>query len=487
MLGLYFLNVWNAITELVTQKFAVVVLRGLVVILYISSLVFSSFFSFVFITNTAYKGVGTTDYNMEIEQFLINSTNEIEKMNDKNCDELLLIIRTQAPEFNNLLQQNKNNASDEIESIKNGITKFDVATIKEEDKFTAVGAKNVYRAANPNDPQERLDEVEEGCREFESIINPYTGFYEDYYNDYLNLYESLTNQLDSSNIKIEKAKIDDLIKTITETKGNLMNLTVVVTDSVKSHATEKRDIIENYYTNLIKELNNLKSAYNKIESSETVKEGDDSELKSFYESIYSSEIVDTDIIDSAESQLQSLLQIYLKYMQENEIESNSEKIESLSICISNLNSLKKGIILQEKISKFKSNQLNNVYIIKSSETDNNNETEDADIEKGEEFFYTTVTLEQWKTIRHKDIAQFIGLIKQMPNSENNDQISEMLNTAYQLNRNNLEPISEMETAINFLKSDQNKVALISLIIAFFVDMASFLIGIILFFFKSENR
>lgn len=485
LLGLYFLNVWNAIDTLGAKKLAVAVLRVLVVILYASSLFFSSFFSFVFITNSAYYEVGLTDYNMEIEQFLINSTNELERINDENCDKLLLTIRTQAPEFNNLLQQNKNNASNEIESIKNGTTKFDVATIKEEDKFTAAGARNVYRAANPNDSQERLDEVEESCREFESIINPYTGFYEGYYNDYSTLYESLANQFDSSNIEIEKEKIDDLILAITETKEKLMDLTIVVTDSVKSHATEKRDVIANYYTILIKELSNLKSVYNKIENNETVKNGDGSELKDFYESIYSSDIVDTETISSAESQLQSLLQIYLNYMQDNEIESNSEKIESLSICISNLNSLKKGIKLQHEISDFKSKKLNKVYIIQSSDVDSNNEKEYADIEN-EGFLYTTVTSDRWKAIRHEDIAQFIGLVKQIPNSENDGRISGMLNTAYKLNRNNLESISKMENAINFLKSEQNTVAWISLIIAIFIDLTSFLIGIILFFLKSEN-
>lgn len=485
LLGLYFLNVWNAIDALVAKKLAVAVLRVLVVILYASSLFFSSFFSFVFITNSAYDGVGLTDYNMEIEQFLINSTNELEKINDENCDELLLTIRVQAPEFNNLLQQNKNNASNEIEAIKNGTTKFDVATIKEEDKFTAAGARNVYKAANPNDSQERLDEVEESCREFESIINPYTGFYEGYYNDYLTLYESLANQFDSSNFEIEKEKIDDLILAITETKEKLMNLTIVVTGSVKSHATEKRDVIANYYTILIKELSNLKSTYNKIENNETVKNGDDSELKNFYESIYSSDIVDTETISNAESQLQSLLQIYLNYMQDNEIGRNSEKIESLSICISNLNSLKNGITLKHDIIDFKSNHLNKVYIIQSHDMDSNNEIEDVDIEN-EGFLYTTVTSDRWKAIRHEDLAQFIGLVKQIPNSENDGRISEMLNTAYKLNRNNLESISKMEIAINFLKSEQNTVAWISLIIAIFIDLTSFFIGIILFFLKSEN-
>lgn len=488
VLGLYFLNVWNAINELVTKKFAVAVLRGLVVILYISSLAFSSFFSFVFITNTAYEGVDTTDYNMEIEQFLINSTNELEKINDENCDELLLTIRTQAPEFNNLLQQNKNNASDEIKSIKNGITKFDVATIKEEDKFTAVGARDAYKIANlGNASDERLSEIEDGCKDFESTMNTYVELYEKYYNDYLDLFENLNNQNDSSKIEIEINKIETLASTISDAQNRLSIATIVAYNSVKTYAIQKRDGISNYYSNLISELNKLKSAYDEIGNSETVKNVDNTELQSFYKSIYSSDIIDTDIIDSAETQLQSLLQTYLNDLQENEIESYSEKIESLSICISNLNSLKKGLILQEKISEFKSNQLKNVYIIKNSETDNTNETEDNEIKNEEDFSYTIVTSEQWKNTRHKDIAQFIGLSKQMPNSENDDKISEMLNTAYKLNRNNLEPISEMEIAINFLKSDQNKVAWISLIIAFFLDIASFLIGIILFFFKSENK
>lgn len=487
LLGLYFLDVWNAIKKLVSKKIAVVILRGLIVILYILSLAFSSFFSFVFITNTAYEGVDTTDYNMEIEKFLINSTNELEKINDKNCDELLLKIRTKAPEFNNLLQQNKNNASKEIEIIKNGVTKFDVATIKEDDKFTTVGARDAYKIANLGGvSDERLSEIEEGCKDFETTMNAYVELYEKYYKDYLKLFENLNNQKDSSKTVIEKNKIDKLASTISDTQDRLSTATIVAYNSVVTYAIQKRDGISNYYTNLINELDNLKFVYNEIESSETVKKGDDSELKSFYESIYSSNIVDSDNIDNAETQLQNLLQTYLNDLQENEIESNSEKIESLSICISNLNSLKKGITLQHEISDFKSDQLSKSYIIKNHNIDSDNEKDNADNENGA-LLYTTVTVEQWKTIRHKDIAQFIGLIKQIPTSENNDRINEMLDTAYKLNRNNLETISEMENAINFLKSEQNKVALISIVIAFFIDVNSLLIGIILFFFKSENK
>lgn len=141
--------------------------------------------------------------------------------------------------------------------------------------------------------------------------------------------------------------------------------------------------------------------------------------------------------------------------------------------------------MQHEISDFKSKKLNKVYIIQSSDVDSNNEKEYADIEN-EGFLYTTVTSDRWKAIRHEDIAQFIGLVKQIPNSENDGRISGMLNTAYKLNRNNLESISKMENAINFLKSEQNTVAWISLIIAIFIDLTSFLIGIILFFLKSEN-
>lgn len=487
LLGLYFLNVWNAIENVLdTKKLAVAVLRVLILILYASSLIFSSFFSFVFITNSAYDGVGSTDHNMEIEQFLINSTNELEKINDENCNKLLLKIRTQAPEFNNLLQQNKNNASNEIESIKNGITKFDVATITEEDKFTSAGARDAYKIANlDNVSDARLSEIEEGCKEFETTMNTYVESYEKYYKDYLKLFENLNNQKDSSKTEIEKNKIDKLTSTISDAQDRLSTATIVSYNSVVTYAIQKRNGISNYYTNLINELNKINSAYNEIESSATVKKGDDSELKNFYESIYSSDIVDTDIIDSAESQLQSLLQIYLDYMQENDIEHNSEKIESLSICISNLDDLKKGIKLQHEISDFKSKQLNKVYIIQSSDVNSNNKKENADIEN-EGFLYITVTPDRWKAIRHEDIAQFIGLVKQIPNSDKNDRISEMLSTAYKLNRNNLESISKMENAINFLKSEQNTVAWISLIIAIFIDLTSFLIGIILFFLKSEN-
>ena len=184
LLGLYFLKVWELIGEFIDNKLAIVVLRSLVVILYTASLVFSSFFSFVFITNSAYDGVGLTDYNMEIDKFLVNSTNELEKINNENCDNLISTIRKQAPEFNNLLQQNKDNASKEIESIKNAITKFDVATIKKDDRFTAAGARNVFMVSNPNTTEERLNEIEERCKKTEQTINHYIEDYEEYYKKY---------------------------------------------------------------------------------------------------------------------------------------------------------------------------------------------------------------------------------------------------------------------------------------------------------------
>lgn len=488
VLGLQFLNVWTTIKKIIPAKAIYITIRVLVIVLYLFSIVFSSFFSFVYITNAAYEKVGITDYNMEIDQFLVNNTNELEKINNADCDELLLSIRTQAPEFNNLLQQNKDNALNEVESIMDGITKYEVATIKEGDKFTVAGASDAYIAANlGNVSSEDLEEIENGCKNFEITINSYVELYEGYYNDYLNLFDALDNQMDLSKAEAEKTKIDNLFSTITETRSKLITATIVAPNSVIAYATQKRDGISNYYTNLLNELKKLHTVYDEIGGSEIVKEGDDSELQSFYESIYSSDIVAVEKIEDAEEKLQNLLQIYLNNLKENEIESNSSKVESLSMCISNLEKFKECVILQNEISAFKLNQLNKVYIIQNDERDSSKRVEETGVESDDEFSYVIVTPEQWKAVRHADVAQFIGLIKQMPSSEENTTLSEMLNTAYELNRNNLESISEMETAINFLRGDQNKVAWISLIIAIFVDIVSLLIGFVLFFYKSDHK
>ena len=490
LLGLYFLKVWELIGEFIDNKLAIVVLRSLVVILYVASLFFSSFFSFVFITNSAYDGVGLTDYNMEIDKFLVNSTNELEKINNENCDKLLLTIRTQAPEFNNLLQQNKDNASKEIESIKNAITKFDVETINEDDRFTVAGAKNEYRLANSYTTEEILNKVEEGCKEYEKTINNYIKNYEIYYNKYVKLYESLKSQVDSSNIEIERKNINELIDTIADTKNNLQNTKFnIEIHSVQSYFDGKRGTISNYYSNLIDALNSLISAYDNIENSKTVNNANNSDLKDFYESIYSSDIVDPDTIKNAESQLKELIKTYLDFIQDNKIEIDSEKskkIESLSICISNLDSLKEGINLKKQIATFKSDKLKVGYIIQKSTMDN--KKENADIEN-ESSLSKKVTPKKWKEERQEHLVSFIELVKQISNSEknseNDEEISKMLDTAYNLNRNHLEPISEMEIAINYYKSDKNKVAVISLVIAIFIDVASFLIGIILYFLKKK--
>ena len=251
--------------------------------------------------------------------------------------------------------------------------------------------------------------------------------------------------------------------------------------SVEAFFRDQRKAISGYYNNLTYELNSLKFAYKNIKNSKLVKNADNSDLSNFYQSIYSSNIVDTKTIKDAVSQLQTLIKTYLDLMQDNEIERNSEKIESLSKCISDLDSLKKGIELKQHITTFKSENLKVGYIIDSNK-------ENAD--KNKSSIYKIVTPDEWKEIRHKDLVEFLGYVKQISNSEknseNDEEISKMLDTAYNLNRNHLEPISEMEIAINYYKSDKNKVAVISLVIAIFIDVASFLIGIILNFLKKDK-
>ncbi|MBO5383682.1 MAG: hypothetical protein J6A30_05215 [Ruminococcus sp.] len=50
---------------------------GLMIFLYASSIAFSSFYSFVYLSDVAYQNVKISDYNVDIEKFLVRNTNEV--------------------------------------------------------------------------------------------------------------------------------------------------------------------------------------------------------------------------------------------------------------------------------------------------------------------------------------------------------------------------------------------------------------------------
>lgn len=69
----------------------------------------------------------------------------------------------------------------------------------------------------------------------------------------------------------------------------------------------------------------------------------------------------------------------------------------------------------------------------------------------------------------------------------NDYVDTTLSKAYQVNRDKIENINEVERAWRFLKSEYKFMAIFCALIAFFMDFASFLIGIFLYFNEKDDH
>lgn len=67
VMGLYFINTVNTVRKQKINKRLKSLVIFFMIVLYIASIAFSSFFSFVFLSNAAYDKVRTTDYNTELE------------------------------------------------------------------------------------------------------------------------------------------------------------------------------------------------------------------------------------------------------------------------------------------------------------------------------------------------------------------------------------------------------------------------------------
>ena len=81
------------------KRFLVVIAIILLIISYISAVIFSSSFSYVYLANNAYNIVRPTDYDKQLEYFLVNNTKEIKNINEAESKIIVKRIREIAPKF----------------------------------------------------------------------------------------------------------------------------------------------------------------------------------------------------------------------------------------------------------------------------------------------------------------------------------------------------------------------------------------------------
>lgn len=518
ILGTRFFKVWEIIKESSKLKesgsqknnaFKKIV-QSLMVVLYFCSIAFSSFFSFVFLANHAYDEVKPNDYNIAIEKFLVWETKNIKDINDATGRVMLAEIQKYAPDFNTLISGFKTSASSDLKKIISGanLTKNETSSIPQERRFNAQTIIDRYRL---NDAQIQM------IREYESKINAVAEGYQTSYSSYSNLYDELQSFSDPKLAEQRSSRIDSEIKTLNSYIESLSNINDTFS-TINTPLQQAKASITIELNTLIKSYNDLKVVYDQIKEADLTTEAAIS-LQKVYETIYSPENVAEEDIDNAITDLKTIITEYLK----NSETIDDKVVQSVSACITYLGEFKKYQDLDNGLSDFERNILNQVYIINvDSESINPEESGDSNLKSSNDenrvestsesstntdseniILYNEVNYDEWKKIRREDMAQFIRLLKTLPdvkllvqtmeetNSTSatelnelqsyNDYVNTTLSEAYHLNRTTLENINEVERAWEFLKSQYKFMAIFCGLIAFFMDFASFLIGIFLFY------
>ena len=401
---------------------------------------------------------------------------------------------------------------EEIISHSN-LIKNENASIPQELRFNAEAIINRY-STTPAQQQMII--------EHESKINAVVAGYESSYQRYSNLYEELQSLKDPNLAENKISVIEDEIKTL---NGYITSLDEIndTLEWLNTQLQTAKSSIKTEINTLIRSLNEIKDVYDNIKKAE-LDTGTNINLQNVYEIIYSPEDIPPEDIDNAIKNLKTIINEYLK-----SAEIDDEVIQSLSACIIYLGEFKKYQDLDKAINDFQDTSLSQVYIINIyDETDKTampNETLNKDSEESKEKVLSEtetditddnqskqdnqddpleeITYKKWQRIRRIDIAQYIKLLKSLPDiaqllqtmetsnsisvnelkelQSYNDYVDTTLSKAYELNRNNLENINEVERARNFLKSDYTFMAYFSLFIAFFMDFASFLIGLFIYY------
>lgn len=172
---------------------------------------------------------------------------------------------------------------------------------------------------------------------------------------------------------------------------------------------------------------------------------------------------------------------------------NDESLQNLAEFIEAFDDFTKYAELRKQIEDFINNDLSITYYIKDKDE------VDAPVSDGK---LHVVSEADWIKERKEDFTKFISYLKLLPDVEthkekygvtalvHNYKPEQVLQSAYTMNRDLLENISGFEKAINYFKYDFSLMAVFSLAMAFFLDIASFLTGGFMFaasFFKGIKK
>lgn len=470
------------------------VLIYFVVFLFNIALIISSTFSFVFIANNTYLSMRAKNSNITIERFLKDETYRLRAINDDIGEDLRIDITKRIKVLQSIISEQADIMDSVNETnINNILSNFSIG------KAPAV-ADEFYT-------QKELDidivnaKYPEEYKSIYDSLGIYKGTYDLIYkNTYIiayNFYDNLKNAPNKSQYTNE-----------TELKTRIVSLDEA-NDSIDYYIQQINQLQSKHYTRYISHYRNKAlAAFSSLKTSIQ-------SLKLFYETVLSeyqavaastvtstkASIIVKEILNAVytskdeEMNIQDI-QAFLLSQQEVLLNANTideERLKDLAAIMDAFNDFVKYTELRKQIGDFINDDLSITYYIKGE-----NET-DAPVSDGK---LQVVSEADWIKKRKEDFTKFISYLKLLPDVEvhkekynksvlvRDYEPEQVLKSAYIMNRDLLEDISGFEKAINYFKYDFSLMAVLSLAMALFLDVASFLTGGFMFaasFFKGVKE
>lgn len=488
VIGLKFFEINAALKTRLKSGWKVLPLSVIILSVFICAVGFSSFFSYVFLSNATYHETKLSDYNIDIDQFLTKETKSLRDYNDVTGNKILQQMRSYLSSFDKISSTIQNKGTTSVaEIVKNADLKENKTTIEVSD---LIDEKRIaaFRGRYQDDGWYR----EEHIAQLELHNKTFKTFQEDYTTTH-DVYESYYDTVTSDSFNPEQAKT--LIPEITVTVAHIENQ-ITELEKVKDNLEyinnvliTVRAIITSKYYGLNNSLNQIKAVCDQVANGDThIEEMAEFNLNDITRILYSPETVKDSEIDDAIKKLETLVTFYLQTKRDDE---SNNILQDVSAFIIYLGEFKNYRLLEQEIKEYEENNLRQRYVIVSNPT--------AEVEK------------QWKEERRADIEEFIKLLKTLPNadlldraikgqvekqssifteadlSSYRDYMNVTLDKAYKIEREKFDELNEVEQAILFMTSSFPVMAVICIPIALFLDLTSFGIGIFLFFLHKKGH
>lgn len=507
VVGTGLFNIINKVRQVNISKVIKVFSILFILIPYIAAVSFSSFFSYVFLSNNAYTNVKETDYNIKIENFFNEEAANIENLNEIAGKVILTEIQNTVPNFKTTLEQFKNNAASEITNLTND-SKLTLYSKNEIDSSVIFDSDDINNSTNVSASSLlKLQSIETALHE---KINSYST----YYNTYKRLFNEVKSVTSKENLSQTITELNELKSALQSESADLDN-TESPRDSYNIYIQTSVSSIKSYFAGLNTEVQALISVCENINNNKTINNRS-IDLNKVYNTIYSTVNVSDNEVDNAINDLKSLISAYLDTNDTKDIDDTM--LQNLSSCITYLGEFQKYKDLSGKLDIFEKTVLSQVYIIEyeSDIIKMNNQAFDSTTEISSETTtqspIKTLDKDSWNKKRREDLNNFINIIKSLPDfntitaniqnpsnqskeyinilKDNVDYKTDLLKEAYDINRDSLENINDIERAWNFIFSEYNYMAIYCIFVAMFLDLTPFFVGMFTYLIdikKSKNN